>query len=162
MEYEHILALFQGFESFYEARIWIRIRIRMSNSDPHTDNRRSQTHSNPWEHYWISWWQPFTNLLSSKPWIPIRNQNQLDLTCWIRILIETNESPQHCRQHKVANAMIWDPVPQSLARNRLHDNAMDLIWKNKSLDAGRYDRHLFFEGEANYTLLRRSPNLSNI
>ncbi len=29
MEYEPILALFQGFESFFEARIWIRIRIRV-------------------------------------------------------------------------------------------------------------------------------------
>jgi hypothetical protein len=27
MEYEPILALFQGFELFLEARIWIRIRI---------------------------------------------------------------------------------------------------------------------------------------
>jgi hypothetical protein len=29
MEYEHTLALFQGFEPFFEARIWIRIRIRV-------------------------------------------------------------------------------------------------------------------------------------
>jgi hypothetical protein len=29
MEYEPILALFQGFEPFFKARIWIRIRIRM-------------------------------------------------------------------------------------------------------------------------------------
>ncbi len=30
MEYEPILALFQGFEPFFEARIWIRIRIRVT------------------------------------------------------------------------------------------------------------------------------------
>ncbi len=29
MEYEPILALFQGFEPFSEARIWIRIQIRI-------------------------------------------------------------------------------------------------------------------------------------
>jgi hypothetical protein len=28
MEYEPILAFFQGFEPFFEARIWIRIRIK--------------------------------------------------------------------------------------------------------------------------------------
>jgi hypothetical protein len=30
MEYEPILALFQEFEPFFEARIWIRIRIRIT------------------------------------------------------------------------------------------------------------------------------------
>jgi hypothetical protein len=29
MEYEPILAFFQGFEPFFEAKIWIRIRIRV-------------------------------------------------------------------------------------------------------------------------------------
>ncbi len=39
MEYEPMLALFQEFGPFFEARIWIRIHIKVKNPDldPHPD-----------------------------------------------------------------------------------------------------------------------------
>ncbi len=59
MEYEPILALYQRFEPFFEARIWIGIRIRVKsririqknlNPDPHQDDKSNQDpHPDPYQ-----------------------------------------------------------------------------------------------------------------